>query len=187
MDNYTWIFLVGIVVFFLVIVILLCFTKAGGDRLFLGGTHDPECISEIEETPALLASLSEDARISYEQAKGESKRKSIGMETISVSMVITLVYQQRYPPDSIPTDITLSQFVSIQEKGVSAFEFEWDMESNSFVSARTEIQFFNGESCVQTNLPLPRNQDVYYWEVLVYSIPRPLEIVYSQGSIGKDV
>lgn len=76
-----------------------------------------------------------------------------------------LVFQQRYPPDSIPTDITLSQFVSIQEKGVSAFEFEWDMESNSFVSARTEIQFFNGESCVQTNLPLPRNQDVYYWEV----------------------
>ncbi|CDH58889.1 endosomal spry domain [Lichtheimia corymbifera JMRC:FSU:9682] len=150
MDNYTWIFLVGIVVFFLVIVILLCFTKAGGDRLFLGSTHDPECISEIEETPALLASLSEDARISYEQAK---------------------VFQQRYPPDSIPTDITLSQFVSIQEKGVSAFEFEWDMESNSFVSARTEIQFFNGESCVQTNLPLPRNQDVYYWEAKMYEKP----------------
>ena len=48
---------------------------------------------------------------------------------------------------------------------MSAFEFEWDMESNSFVSARTEIQFFSGENCVQTNLPLPRNQDVYYWEV----------------------
>lgn len=165
MDNYTWIFLVGIVVFFLVIVILLCFTKAGGDRLFLGSTHDPECISEIEETPALLASLSEDARISYEQAKG--KKRAMGHATRSRSQWSSryIVFQQRYPPDSIPTDITLSQFVSIQEKGVSAFEFEWDMESNSFVSARTEIQFFNGESCVQTNLPLPRNQDVYYWEV----------------------
>lgn len=78
MDNYTWIFLVGIVVFFLVIVILLCFTKAGGDRLFLGSTHDPECISEIEETPALLASLSEDARISYEQAKGIKEERRMG-------------------------------------------------------------------------------------------------------------
>ncbi|KAI9271562.1 concanavalin A-like lectin/glucanase domain-containing protein [Phascolomyces articulosus] len=84
---------------------------------------------------------------------------------------IILVFQQRYPPDSIPTDITLSQFVSIQEKGVSAFEFEWDMESNSFVSARTEIQFFSGENCVQTNLPLPRNQDVYYWEAKMFEKP----------------
>lgn len=81
------------------------------------------------------------------------------------SLIAYIVFQQRYPPDSIPTDITASQYVSIQEKGVSAFEFEWDMESNSFVSARTEIQFFDGECCVQTNLPLPRNQDVYYWEV----------------------
>ncbi|KAG2223785.1 hypothetical protein INT45_001919 [Circinella minor] len=149
-SSYTWIFIVGVVVFFLVIIVLLCFTKAGGDRLFLGGTDDPECASEFEETPSLLATLSEDARISYEQAK---------------------VFQQRYPPDSIPTDITLSQFVSIQEKGVSAFEFEGDMESNSFVSARTEIQFFSGENCVQTNLPLPRNQDVYYWEAKMFEKP----------------
>ncbi|KAI8149726.1 concanavalin A-like lectin/glucanase domain-containing protein [Fennellomyces sp. T-0311] len=149
-SSYTWIFIVGVVVFFLVIIVLLCFTKAGGDRLFLGGTDDPECANDFEETPALLATLSEDARFSYEQAK---------------------VFQQRYPPDSIPTDITLSQFVSIQEKGVSAFEFELDMESNSFVSARTEIQFFSGECCVQTNLPLPRNQDVYYWEAKMFEKP----------------
>lgn len=96
MDSYTWIFLVGIVVFFLVIVILLCFTKAGGDRLFLGSTHDPECISEIEETPALLATLSEDARISYEQAKGKKQRERDNGK-ISVSMVI---------PVSIPTTIS---------------------------------------------------------------------------------
>ncbi|KAI9314114.1 concanavalin A-like lectin/glucanase domain-containing protein [Dichotomocladium elegans] len=150
MDSYTWIFIVGVVVFFLVIIVLLCFSRAGGDRLFLNGADDPECAGEIEETPVLLAMLSEDARISYEQAK---------------------VFQQRYPPESIPTDITLSQFVSIQEKGVSAFEFEWDMDSNCFVSARTEIQFFSGESCVQTNLPLPKNQDVYYWEAKMFEKP----------------
>lgn len=69
-SNYTWIFIVGIVVFFFVIIVLLCFTKATGERLFLGGADDPELVAEIVETPALLASLSEDARLSYERAKG---------------------------------------------------------------------------------------------------------------------
>ncbi|KAI8084915.1 concanavalin A-like lectin/glucanase domain-containing protein [Halteromyces radiatus] len=149
-SNYTWIFVVGLVVFVFVVVILLCFTKATGERLFLGGTDDPELAGDIEETPALLALLSEDARLSYERAK---------------------VFQQRFPPDSISTDITLSQYVSIQEKGVSAFEFEWDMETNTFISARTELQFFNGECSLQTNLPLPRNQDVYYWEAKMFEKP----------------
>lgn len=76
-----------------------------------------------------------------------------------------VVWQERHPPDSIPTDITAPQFLSIQEKGVSAFEFEWDPESSCNVAARTEIQFVHGECSVHTNLPLPRNQEVYYWEV----------------------
>lgn len=70
-SSYTWILIVGIVVFFAVIVVLLCFTKAAGERLFFSGIEDPELANEIEETPALLALLSEDARISYEQAKGK--------------------------------------------------------------------------------------------------------------------
>lgn len=45
------------------------------------------------------------------------------------------------------------------------------METTSFVSARTEIQFFSGECCVQTNLPLPRNQEVYYWEAKMFEKP----------------
>lgn len=28
-----------------------------------------------------------------------------------------------------------------------------------------------GENCVQTNLPLPRNQEVYYWEAKMYDKP----------------
>lgn len=50
---------------------------------------------------------------------------------------------------------------------MSAFEFEGEPEANCFVAGRTEIQFMEGENCVQTNLPLPRNQEVYYWEVSV--------------------
>ncbi|KAI8379550.1 concanavalin A-like lectin/glucanase domain-containing protein [Radiomyces spectabilis] len=154
-SKFTWIFICGLAVFLFVIVILLCFTRASGERLLFLGMDDAELGQGIVETPALLASLSEDARLSYERAK---------------------VFEQRHPPDSVPTDITLSQYVSILEKGVSAFEFEWDMESNVFVSGRTEIQFFDGESCVQTNLPLPRNQDVYYWEAKMFDMPATTKV-----------
>jgi hypothetical protein len=82
-----------------------------------------------------------------------------------------LAWQQQHPPDCVPTDITLSQYMSIQEKGIQAYEFEFQLESNSFVAGRTEIQFYHGESCVQTNLPLPRNQEVYYWEAKMYEMP----------------
>lgn len=94
-----------------------------------------------------------------------------------------IAFQTRCPPESVPTDITMSQYVSIQEKGISAFEFEWDMETLSFVSARTEIQFFAGEGCVQTNLPLPRNQEVYYWEAKMFE--KPMTTIVSVGVATK--
>ncbi|GAN09597.1 potassium/sodium efflux P-type ATPase, fungal-type [Mucor ambiguus] len=102
------------------------------------------------DTEEDVSTLSEDARLSYESAK---------------------TWQEHHPPNSIPTDITPPQLVSIQEKGVSAFEFEWELEANCFVAGRTEIQFMEGENCVQTNLPLPRNQEVYYWEAKMYDKP----------------
>jgi hypothetical protein len=83
-----------------------------------------------------------------------------------------IAWQTAYPPESVPTDITLSQYLTIQEKGVAAFEFEADMqETNAFIQGRTEIQFFSGECCVQTNLPFPKNQDVYYFEAKMYEKP----------------
>lgn len=103
--------------------------------------------------------------------------------TCFINSFHSIAYQQRHPPESVPTDITLSQYVSIQEKGIAAFEFEWNMETQSFVSARTEIQFVSGESCVQTNLPLPRNQEVYYWEAKMYE--KPTTTVVSVGVATK--
>lgn len=70
------------------------------------------------------------------------------------------------------TDISLSQFLAIQEKGVSAWEFEPELEiANCFVEARTEIEFFDSECSVQTNLPVPKQNDVYYWEAKIYDKP----------------
>ncbi|KAI5898077.1 SPRY-domain-containing protein [Schizophyllum commune H4-8] len=85
-------------------------------------------------------------------------------------------YQLQYPPNSFPTDITLSQFLSIQEKGVSAWCFEPDFETvnNLLVQARTEITFLPdpaSASCVQSNLPLPKLNEVYYWEVKMFDLP----------------
>ncbi|KAF7722235.1 Rsp5p-dependent ubiquitination, sorting of cargo proteins at the multivesicular body [Apophysomyces ossiformis] len=149
LSIYTWVSIVGIILFFLIIVILLFFTRSPIELpLSLENSSDfDEWIIESEDQ---VAHLSEDARLSYERAK---------------------IYQERHPPDSIPTDITPPQYLSIQEKGVSAFEFEWEPEANCFVAGRTEIQFLEGENCVQTNLPLPRNQEVYYWEAKMFEKP----------------
>lgn len=93
------------------------------------------------------------------------------------------MWQSQYPPNSLPTDITLSQFLSIQEKGVSAWSFEPDYESNPalIVQSRTEITFLadgvgmaeeeGGGCCVQSNLPLPKLNEVYYWECKFFEKP----------------
>ncbi|KAI0704864.1 concanavalin A-like lectin/glucanase domain-containing protein [Cytidiella melzeri] len=85
-------------------------------------------------------------------------------------------YQLQYPANSTPTDITLSQFLSIQEKGVSAWSFEPDFEalSSLLVHARTEITFLpdpSSTTSVQSNLPLPKLNEVYYWEVKMFDLP----------------
>jgi hypothetical protein len=83
-----------------------------------------------------------------------------------------IAFIQANPPDSLPTDISLSQYLAIQEKGVSAWEFEPELEvANCFVEGRTEIEFFDSESSVLTNLPIPKQNEVYYWESKIYDKP----------------
>ena len=79
---------------------------------------------------------------------------------------------QANPPETMQTDISLSQFLAIQEKCVSAWEFEPELEiANCFVEARTEIEFFDSECSVQSNLPIPKQNEVYYWEAKIYDKP----------------
>jgi hypothetical protein len=80
-----------------------------------------------------------------------------------------VAFVQANPPESVHTDISLSQYLAIQEKGVSAWEFEPELEiANCFVEGRTEIEFFDAECSVQSNLPIPKQNDVYYWEAKIY-------------------
>ncbi|ORX60413.1 SPRY-domain-containing protein [Hesseltinella vesiculosa] len=149
LNAYAWIFIAGIILFFTLTVVLLFFTRSVIELPLHSGA-DAEFNDWPVETEELIAGLPEDARLSYERAK---------------------IWQDHHPPDSIPTDITPPQFVTIQEKGVSAFEFEWEPDTHCFVTGRTEVQFSYGESCVVTNLPLPRNQEVYYWEAKMFEKP----------------
>ncbi|KAH9082064.1 SPRY-domain-containing protein [Lactarius deliciosus] len=90
-------------------------------------------------------------------------------------------YQLQYPPNSQNTDITLSQFLSIQEKGVSAWSFDPDYEmiSSLLVHSRTELTFLPdpaSATSVQSNLPLPKLNEVYYWEVKMFDLPESTNV-----------
>lgn len=99
-----------------------------------------------------------------------------------------------FPPGSQSTDITLSQFLTIQEKGVSAWSFDPDYESNPsvFVEGRTEITFIadgegmtsqeGGGCCVQSNLPLPKLNEVYYWEAKMFTKPSSTNVAIGLAS-----
>lgn len=102
--------------------------------------------------------------------------QTLRCSTADTSHTHCIDFQAQYPPNSQPTDITLSQFLSIQEKGVSAWSFEPDYESTPslLVHARTELTFLpdpTSASSVQSNLPLPKLNEVYYWEVKMFDLP----------------
>jgi hypothetical protein len=86
-------------------------------------------------------------------------------------------FTQANPAESVQTDISLSQYLAIQEKGVSAWEFEPELEiANCFVEARTEVEFYDSECSVQSNLPMPKQNEVYYWEAKIYDKPENTSI-----------
>ncbi|RKU45917.1 Protein ssh4 [Coniochaeta pulveracea] len=131
----------------------LRYTQSGRillDRIGRPGEYDDEQAFAREEAEA-LESMDEMARTEYLRAKA---------------------FIAANPPESLQTDISLSQYLAIQEKGVSAWEFEPELEiANCFVEARTEIEFFDSECCVLSNLPVPKQNEVYYWEAKVYEKP----------------
>lgn len=95
---------------------------------------------------------------------------AILLQPLLTSSVVA--YVTANPPESVQTDISLSQFLAIQEKGVQAWEFEPELEiANCFVEGRTEIEFFDAECSVQSNLPVPKQNEVYYWEAKIFDKP----------------
>ncbi|KAI1655690.1 SPRY-domain-containing protein [Daldinia decipiens] len=139
----------------LIFLVVYFFRYTTSGRIFLGrigrpGEYDDEQAFAREEAEALEV-MDDMQRIEYLRAKA---------------------FIQANPPESLQTDISLSQYLAIQEKGVSAWEFEPELEiANCFVEARTEIEFFDSECTVMSNLPVPKQNEVYYWEAKIYDKP----------------
>lgn len=82
-------------------------------------------------------------------------------------------------------DLTLSQNLSIQEKGVQAWEFVRDgmlTANDLLIVNKYELNFFKNFECsTQTNLPVPSANEVYYFESKIYLLPNPEETTISIG------
>ncbi|CAK7208589.1 Protein ssh4 [Sporothrix curviconia] len=142
-----------VIIIIFMIVYFFRFTAPGRiflDRIGRPGEYDDEQAFLREETDA-LETMDDMQRTEYLRAKA---------------------FVQANPPESVPTDISLSQYLAIQEKGVAAWEFEPELEiANCFVEARTEIEFFDSECTVMSNLPVPKQNEVYYWEAKIFDKP----------------
>ncbi|KAK6464216.1 hypothetical protein DFJ63DRAFT_284322 [Scheffersomyces coipomensis] len=101
---------------------------------------------------------------------------------------LELYLQSKEYLQSIPYfrgDLTLSQNLSIQEKGVNAYEFIKDSSltnNDIIILNKFELDFFKNFECsIMTNYPLLMKNDVYYFESKIYSLPNPEETVISIG------
>lgn len=139
------------------------------DRIGRPGEYDDEQAFAKEEAEA-LETMDDMQRSEYLRAKGMITCNQDRQHTSILTLPLAFVTSN--PPESLQTDISLSQYLAIQEKGVSAWEFEPELEiANCFVEGRTEIEFFDSECTVMTNLPVPKQNEVYYWEAKIYEKP----------------
>ena len=160
----------------LVFAIFYFFRYTSRGRIFLHrigrpGEYDDEQTWMREEADA-LEDMDDLHRVEYLRAKGMLRPVLPYESPSSTFLTPVIAFIQANPPETLPTDISLSQFLAIQEKGVSAWEFEPELEiANCFVEGRTEIEFFDSECSVQSNLPIPKQNEVYYWEAKIYDKP----------------
>ncbi|KAJ2614302.1 Protein ssh4 [Coemansia sp. RSA 1365] len=83
-------------------------------------------------------------------------------------------FERQYPYGSVNTQLTAEQQAQIREKGVDAWEFVVNVDVNAMLQSKTEVLFMGGENCVQTNLPLPKSNAVYYFEVKL--VEKPMDV-----------
>ncbi|KAL8953091.1 MAG: hypothetical protein Q9222_001029 [Ikaeria aurantiellina] len=108
----------------------------------------------------------------YDDEQAFAREEAEALDEMDDLQRVEYLRAKANPPETMQTDISLSQFLAIQEKGVSAWEFEPELEiANCFVEGRTEIEFFDSECSVQSNLPIPKQNEVYYWEAKIYDKP----------------
>ncbi|ORX72225.1 SPRY-domain-containing protein, partial [Linderina pennispora] len=80
-------------------------------------------------------------------------------------------FERQYPYGSVDTQLTTEQETQIREKGVDAWEFVVGLDVNAMLQTKTDVLLMGGENCVQTNLPIPKTNSVYYFEVKIVEKP----------------
>jgi len=88
------------------------------------------------------------------------------------------------PP--INEEMSLSSHLLIQEKGIEAWDFIPDPSLPNdaiFVNNKTEINFtnFDYQCSVMANLPIPKLNDVYYFEAKLFNLDSPEDTIASVG------
>ncbi|OMH82462.1 Protein ssh4 [Zancudomyces culisetae] len=81
------------------------------------------------------------------------------------------LFEQRYPHGTVNTEITREQALLIHEKGVGAWQLEADLSINALVQDKTEVLLMGGDNCIQSNLPIPKSNSTYYFEVKITEKP----------------
>ncbi|KAJ1951547.1 Protein ssh4 [Linderina macrospora] len=136
--------LIGIGVLFMVF--MLCAQLVRRVRWSVFGI-DEDGISDRQREQLLP---DEDSRQSYELARA---------------------FERQYPYGSVNTQLTTEQETQIREKGVNAWEFVVSLDVNAMLQTKTDVLFMGGDNCVQTNLPIPKTNSVYYFEVKIVEKP----------------
>lgn len=161
--------MVCVLVVFAVLVIIL----RRNARIALSDTHTPADILNDEEDVS-SPRVRQERQDAYLSSLDDASRQGFFRSQ---------AWARTHPEGSVPSEITLAQFLSIQEKGVLAWSFEPDYESNPplYVQGRTEITFLadgdglapqeGGAVCVQSNLPIPKLNEVYYFEIKMFNKP----------------
>ncbi|KAH3683062.1 hypothetical protein WICPIJ_005971 [Wickerhamomyces pijperi] len=93
-------------------------------------------------------------------------------------------YLKNNPIDD--SELPLSDHIQIQEKGIQAWQFQpsFQLQPESIlVNNKTELTFLNYDyQCsVQTNLPIPKINEVYYFEMKIYTLDDPETTLISAG------
>ncbi|KAJ1722149.1 Protein ssh4 [Coemansia biformis] len=99
------------------------------------------------------------------------RRQLLSDEDSRQSYELGRAFERQYPYGSVNTQLTADQQTQIRERGVDAWEFVVNLDVNAMLQSRTEVLFMGGENCVQTNLPLPKSNSVYYFEMKIVEKP----------------
>ncbi|WBW75171.1 SPRY domain membrane protein, specificity factor required for ubiquitination Ear1 [Schizosaccharomyces osmophilus] len=137
-----------------VTLVLVLFRYAGHARILLRnntpGELDDEAIENNNIDEEGFAHLSEPAKERFLQARD---------------------FEMSAAQSRINTDAKLIDFLQVQEKGVFAWHFMPNLDLGAYATNRTELSFTkNEECCLQTNLPLQRINEVYYWEAKLLEV-----------------